>query len=207
MLNYLIIILLTIIISYLGSVQLGPVNVMVIRYSLHKHFKDALLLAVGGSLPEIIWSLIAIKGNEFISVYPDVLGIILKVSAPLFFIIGIYFFFKKDKPIPEKTIRKIYKNPLLLGFSLALFNPLLLPFWIIVLNTYQSYNIYIENASHIVLFIISTSIGAFLLLYSLIKLIEKYHEKFGEYFQKISNPITGILFIVIALIQALQLFK
>lgn len=42
--------------SFLGSLQLGPVNLAVIQKTLNKGIKLAFFLAAGGCLPEFIYS-------------------------------------------------------------------------------------------------------------------------------------------------------
>ena len=86
--------LLAFIISFWGSLQLGPVNVCVIQTALAHGKRQALMVATGGALPEIFYSTHAVWGATFINQYPQLLKIFGWVVVVLLFILGIYYFFK-----------------------------------------------------------------------------------------------------------------
>lgn len=212
-LSTIVILILTLIISFLGSVQLGPVNITVIRYAVSHQFKTALYIGLGGALPELIYSAISIKGADFLAQFPNMLTYLFWISIPLFFVIGLYFIFNAKLRIKQKDLeaepsiiksKEIIKS-ITLGFSIGIINPMLLPFWIIVLNTYHVYGLMMNSSSlEILAFIIGTGLGAFLLQYALVYLIKKYKQRFEQFILKYSNPITGWMFILLALIQLIQ---
>ncbi len=204
------ILIITLLISFVGSVQLGPVNITVIRYSVSNQFKAALLIGLGGALPELIYSSIAIKGAAFLEQFPNALNYLFWISIPLFFIVGLYFIFNPKLRIKQKDleleVEKIKSKEVLksifIGFSIGIINPMLLPFWIIVLNTYHSYGLMLDNKLlETLAFIIGTGLGAFLLQYSLVVLIKKYSQRFERLIINYSNPVTGWMFVILAIVQ------
>ncbi|MBT8326680.1 MAG: LysE family transporter, partial [Bacteroidia bacterium] len=56
------------VLSFWGSLQLGLVNVAVIETAISKGRKPAIWLAIGGVLPEIPYTLIAIYGTTYIDI-------------------------------------------------------------------------------------------------------------------------------------------
>jgi hypothetical protein len=57
-----LIFLCTTIISFMGSLQPGPLNMSVVQLSLHDNPKGALKMNVGGCIPEFVYSLLAAEG-------------------------------------------------------------------------------------------------------------------------------------------------
>ncbi len=201
--------IITLFISFIGSIQLGPVNVSVINAAVLKKYKSALYIGFGGALPELFYSTLAIQSLSFINQYHFIQEYLSYICIPLFFILGIYFLFKK----PEININidlEVHNNKskisnlksMFLGFSLGLFNPLLLPFWLMVINMYdQNQLILIHTILGKLAFVLGTAVGAFLLQYCIVKCIRMYEEKFDKYFKGYAYKITGWSFILIAIIQ------
>lgn len=214
-LSALFIFVLTAVISFGGSVQLGPVNITVIRAAIAKNYTSAIFIGLGGALPELIYAGIAIKGAEFLERFPMVLNGLFLVCIPLFILIGLYFVFfqsKKDQTISDEEVeaqkkqapRSIFKS-ILLGFSIGMINPMLLPFWMVVLSTYHSYELMLlPTGLHHLAFIIGTGFGAFLLQYLLVVLLRKYSASFEQKIKKYANPVTGWMFVVLGIIQLIN---
>lgn len=208
----LIIFLLTAFISFIGSVQLGPVNITVIRTSVQKHYTSAIFIGLGGALPELIYSAIALKGSEFLAQFPLLINTMLIICIPVFILVGIYLIYHNSKikfkdqhqlQAPKSIIKSIA-----VGFGIGLLNPMLLPFWIVVLSTYHQYELmvipsYLNNIA----FIMGTAIGAFLLQYLIVVLLKKFNEKFENTLRKYANLVTAWLFIFLGIFQLISLLK
>ncbi len=200
---------LTAFISFLGSVQLGPVNITVIRTSLQKHYKSTVFIGFGGALPELIYSAIALKGSEFLTQFPLLINTMLLICIPVFILVGIYLIFHNSKikynndvnlQAPKSIVKSIG-----LGFGIGLLNPMLLPFWMVVLSTYHQYELmviphYLTNIS----FVLGTAFGAFLLQYLLVVLLKKYNHKFENVLRKYANLVTAWMFILLGIFQLIS---
>ncbi|MFC0185922.1 LysE family transporter [Pseudarcicella hirudinis] len=57
--------LVTTIISFLGSIHPGPLNMCVIQSTLQRNLKTGILITIGGVLPEIIYGWLALRGVDF----------------------------------------------------------------------------------------------------------------------------------------------
>jgi len=135
MLNSLLILLAATFISFLGSLQLGPVNLFVINCALFESKRTAFFVAIGGCIPEFIYCALAVFANGYLLEYGGLITAIKIVFIALLIAIGITLYFKKQSTVIQKyessaakpSIKYIFK-----GFSLAILNPQLLLFWIFV---------------------------------------------------------------------------
>jgi threonine/homoserine/homoserine lactone efflux protein len=198
-------------VSFIGSLQLGPVNLFVINSVLYHHKKTAFWVAVGGCLPEFIYCGLAVYANGFLQ-QSNLFQWIFKIVFILI-LIGIGFVFllkkkgnmhfeKKSTVLPNKPFKEVLK-----GFSLAAFNPQLLPFWMFVLVYFNSIKwLQIKTIPQQISFIAGAGVGAFLLLTVLIMVVNNYKTKLlvymnSTYFYK----VLAILFFAIALQQLFSL--
>ncbi len=204
-LSIILIFILSALISFIGSLQLGPVNLAVIQAASNKRYHRALWIGLGGALSELPYSTLALGSKNALARYQAYLNNMFYFTIPIFLIVGIYFIFikKKSNWKTEAVISKTH--PVLIGLSLGIFNPMILPFWVIVLQTYHSYGIMVHtNIYEEISFILAASTGAFGLQYALSYFIERYHEKFSAWLSVWVNPITGILFIIISIMQSIR---
>ncbi|MFN8354001.1 MAG: LysE family transporter [Spirosomataceae bacterium] len=197
----------TCLVSFMGSVQLGPVNVAVIRATIQHNLRTALWLACGGCLPEILYGLLALHGVLFFQQYPFVFQLLQWSLVPVLLIAGGLLFIKKPSAQDTAITPKSRKISLTEGFVLALLNPQLVAFWTIILLNYQNYAwLNIDSWLTELAFLLGTSAGAFGILYLFACLAHHYRERL---FQRIPtqtiNQVVGGIFILIGLIQAAKL--
>ncbi len=198
-------------ISFFGSLQLGPVNLFVIDAALYKSKKAALLVAFGGVLPEIVYCSLAVLSGNFIQE-----TIFFQVYFKIFFILvlivlGFYFMLKKSKQVVlgahdfKKSERNVHYT--IKGFSLAIMNPQLLPFWVIVLGYFNtSEKLRITNFYEKISFILGSAFGAFLMLIVLMQIVLKFKDQILDKINtRIFPLILSFLFFAIAFQQIYSL--
>jgi threonine/homoserine/homoserine lactone efflux protein len=195
----------SVMISFVGSLQLGPVNLAVINTALNRGYKPALLMGLGGSLPELFYSAAAFWLADLLLDFPQVMKTVYMIIAPVFVLIGFYLVYTPTRIKEDKTVSGKSAWPLLGGFVLGSLNPMLLPFWVIVIGYLNEWGINANQHLYTQLsFILGTASGAMMLQYSLATLIIRQKEKFKEKFIRYANPVTGIAFILIGIIQFLR---
>ncbi len=207
----------TFIISFLGSVHPGPLNLSVIQTTLQKNITNALFVALGGVIPEIIYGLMAIEGVLFFERNPTIFQIMQWAVVPILLILGVLNLIKKSKKSDEESIENfkvvdlIGKYHLLAeipkGFLLSIFNPQLCPFWIVILINYQNYDyLKINGLTEKMSFVLGASIGAFALNYLYARIAESKKDLIFGYIniQKV-DIILGITFIGMAILQTIKL--
>ena len=212
MLSALLILLVSCLVSFVGSLQLGPVNLFVINSVLFNTKKAAFWVAVGGSLPEFIYCALAIYTSSFLQTSSLFLFVFKIIFILILVCIAIVFFIKKTKEIhfsnSNHNNETLTKN-FIKGFSLAALNPQLLPFWIFVEVYFNSTKLLkIQSNLHCFSFILGAGLGAFILLISLILIVTKYKAGIAKYINHIYyNKMLAILFLLIAAQQLISLIN
>ncbi len=197
--------------SFLGSLQLGIVNVSVMDTTLNKGKKAAFYLALGGSLPEILYCSLACSVGSFlldnalfINVFRVLVGIVLLfIAFRLWHTQNFSLFSTKSDDIFAKSWQNFLK-----GFGLASLNPQLLPFWLLVHISFNSHDFLVfRSYTDYIYFIVGAGLGAFILLVLLIILVHKHRKSFQEFISPTRyQKILAIIFIVIALQQLWAVF-
>jgi threonine/homoserine/homoserine lactone efflux protein len=221
-----LIFLITFFISFIGSIHPGPLNLSVIQTTLQKGLVVALLMALGGVIPEIIYGYLAVEGVMIFEKYPVVFNLMQWVVMPILLGLGIQQIIVSRQPkkeiISSKTTlgastreastRKISKAVFtrevsIRGFFLSLFNPQLLPYWMVILVNYQNYSfLKISDLSDKILFVLGTSTGAFALNYVYAYIAYKQRERVFKYInQNRFEQIIGWTFVLMGLLQGVKL--
>ncbi len=194
-------------ISFLGSVHPGPVNLSVIQTALTRGKKPALLLALGGSLPEIFYATIAISGLQFLQQNLQVFEYFRWAVIPLLAIMGLVLLLNKPKEIVQQTSQPANYRFFSKGLALSFFNPQILPYWLAFSISFQSNEwLSLETFTQKTAFVIGTSTGAYLLnaLYAYVA-----YQKRASILQFFNvnwiDKFTGISLLAMAIWQFLEL--
>ena len=206
-----IIFLASTLVSFIGSLQLGPVNLFVINATLNDSKKSSFYIAFGGCIPEFIYCSIAIFSYNFLQLNECFFFLFNFSFLTILLIIGLIFFFKKNEETFPKQKSLGNTKPILLflkGFSLAALNPQLLPFWIYVQLQFNSVKpLRIISNLNKISFVIGAGIGSLLLLVCFIFAVTKYKETFLKYLNnKHYYKVLSLLFLILASHQIWLLF-
>ena len=194
----------TLVISFVGSIQLGPLNIAVIQATVKHNFRAGVLVSIGGALPEFLFSAIAIyfasffRNNPIIEKYSGIATIIFFAGF------GLYYLFSENDDINFSETTGQQNNHLLKGFSLSAINPQLAIFWFlysIIIDNYLKVN---DIASKVV-FVVGAGMGAFLILYLFAYISYRNRSLLTRIFTQYPiNKYTGILFLVLSFVQFLK---
>jgi threonine/homoserine/homoserine lactone efflux protein len=193
----------TLIVSMIGSLQIGPISILVMYTTINYNLKAALRVAFFGILPEFIYSLVAFFGYAYLSQKPETLKILEVGIIPLFLLFGIFNFYKKNKDNATKEFPDVSETAFR-AFKYGIFNPMLISFWILSLLLLGNY-VNIQSPAQITAFWLATGTGGFLtkLTFSLLTLA--FREKVFMVFKRFSiNKIIGVLFVLVAIIQSIK---
>jgi threonine/homoserine/homoserine lactone efflux protein len=205
--------------SFWGSLQLGLVNGAVIQTTLVKGAKPALALAIGGVIPEIPYTLIALFGTEFLetlSIHDEWIGVGVGV---IMLLLGIYYYFKTYK-VDEDPVKKNLNSrtgSFFKGFALASLNPQLIFFWsgMIALIKTKSLSISPDGSTLVnfegsswldpkICFALGAACGALVILVIYIVLARKYRDKISMEIGTKINKIVGLFFAMVGLYSILK---
>lgn len=203
-----LIFLLTFFISFVGSIHPGPLNLSVIQVTLKKGLGIGLLVALGGVIPEIIYGYLAVEGVMIFEQYPTVFTIMQWAVVPILLVLGyLQINSSKTNKTEIKNVESNHINSVGKGFFLSLFNPQLLPYWIVILVNYQNYELLkINTLTDKLFFVLGTSTGAFALNYVYSYIAYKQRERIFKYLnQNRFEQIIGWTFILMGLLQGIKL--
>ncbi|PBQ30565.1 hypothetical protein CNR22_01855 [Sphingobacteriaceae bacterium] len=185
MISLLLIFIFSGLVSFLGSLQLGPVNLFVINSVVYQSKRTAYCVAIGGCIPEFIYCGLAVFANSYLLEHKSLIFLLKIVFIIMLILVGFIFYFKKQSPIAlqnetsstEQAIQAIFK-----GFSLAVLNPQLLPFWVFIQIYFNSIPfLQIKSNFEKFSYILGSGVGAFMLLAFFIHIVNKYREKVLKY--------------------------
>jgi threonine/homoserine/homoserine lactone efflux protein len=180
-------------ISFVGSIQIGAVSMAVIQTTLSRNRSAGIWVALGGSIPEFIFSFIALKGLLFLQHNQSIIDWLNILIIPIFLLLGLFSLFQKDFDFAK-------------GFSLGMINPQLLPFWFFSL-VYISKYFSINTLSAKIAFVLGTGAGAFAILVVFAQLTHRYHLSIRKVLKNYPiNRLMAFVFIGLALIQAIKIF-
>ena len=193
------------IVSFLGSVQLGLVNVQVILTAINQGFNKGSLVALGGSIPELFFCFLAFVIHEKFENSSVVSTLIPILSIPLLAGWGFYLYFKPATPIHKKENKfkkyGLFSSGLFLGFL----NPMLLAFWILYIQVAKTWNLNLHYTLHKLAFILGASFGAFCILLTFAFLGHTFRNHIIKFLGDNIRKIAGILLFFMAFIQAIKL--
>lgn len=150
----------TLLISFLGSLPFGPINLVMIDTTLKNSLRAGFWFSVAAALVEMGQSLVALHGttwlNQSIQNSPW-----LKIAGFIIFsILGLLFLLKKDKDTTPTHHTASQRGFFVKGLIVALLNPQAIPFWIIILAYLQSAQISTVNSQSSTANILSFAVGA-----------------------------------------------
>ena len=197
--------------SFIGSLQLGPVNLFVIDTTLNKNKASAYCVAFGGMIPEFIYCTMAVYFGTFFTDNPTIFIAFKVLLIVILAVVGVVFFFKKHRsPTIESEQKKKTSSKIkyfLKGFTLAALNPQLLPYWLVVMVYFNSIKL-LEFKSEFdqIAFIFGSGLGAMILLIFIIVTIKKFKIEILRYLNnKFYFKAIGMLFFAISLQQLFTL--
>ncbi|MEI7979718.1 MAG: LysE family transporter [Bacteroidota bacterium] len=192
-------------ISFVGSIQPGPVNLAVLSSSLQQKYRNAIFVAVGGSWPEFVFCFIALKAANFVIQWEQYFVYFQVLIILLLLIIAIYLWFNKKSVIAKSTNKKGF----ILGSFLAIINPQLILFWTTIItyihiNKLFNINLF-ENNKMLIFFAVGASFGAFVLHLLLIYLSKVYIKLPINTFFAFADKTIAIIFVILAIIQTINI--
>lgn len=192
----------TLAISYIATIPPGPLSLFVVHTTLQKNIKIALWVTLGGVLCESTYAYLAIEGIMLFDKYPKLDFWINWAIIFILLLVGTSTFLQKTTDIKNEqiTINGRFVS-FLKGISLSLFNPALLPFWVVVLLEFKNYEfLLINSVTEKVSFVLGAGTGTFLLVYTYSIIAEKKRNIVFNYLTDDRlNKLIGGIFISLAI--------
>lgn len=193
--------------AIIGALPLGASNIIVINTTLKHNTKDALKIIVSAGFAELILSFYAMHCNTVVQNFIVKNQWFQITIAFILLCVGGYLFFKKRNDTISKK-RRLLKYKYLVGFLSGVLNPPVLVYWLVAIG-FINESIYMlslqSSVAVLLLFFIGIYCGKVLTLYMYCKFSMTIKNKVQN-ITHITNKVTGILLIVIAMINTVKIY-
>lgn len=189
-------------VSFLGSIPLGNMNMIATTISVQEGFKNAWKYGVGIAIIEIIYLRVALTGMDWVATHKVVFTVLSWITVTLFLVLGVITLIRarKEKESKKGALIDNKVDRFFLGVSLSALNPVQIPFWFtwsislvktgVLQTTNANYNFFTIGAG------CGTLAGIALYIHGGKWVIKKLGAN-----NRTLNYIMGLVFIVAALIQ------
>jgi threonine/homoserine/homoserine lactone efflux protein len=194
-------------VSFLGSLPLGTLNIAAMQISITDGVIAALMFSVGSLLVEIVYVRLSLVAMDWVRKQERLFKILEWVTLAIVVALAVSSFYAALHPSVEKNIILSSTLPrFVLGLVMSAVNPVQIPFWFgwstvlftkkILLPRKDHYNIYIIGIG------LGTLIGNCVFIFGGLLIAAKINNN-----QHILNWIIGSIFAITALIQLWRIFK
>lgn len=196
--------LIAFVISAIGSIPIGLITLNIAQKTIEKGEKAGWQVALGATIMEFIYTVVALYGLDIFSIKNDWNGYIQVGSAILFIALGIYYWTKKIKPL-DAPLTSRQTIDFLQGILVGTLNLLVIPFWLFIGIWLTSNGMIFHQTSLILSFSLGSALGALLTFVGYIK-GSSYLIKKSERLVKYTNRVIGALFLLLGIIQIIRFF-
>ncbi len=196
-------------ISFLGSLPIGTLNLTAFYIASKQGTYDAIWFALAVVLVELVVVRITLWGDTRINLDKGKLKYLLPVGALFLIYLALSTFFSSSSPLQAEDGNNLFPaihSTFLLGLLLSSLNPMHIPFWMSwnrVLSSrnslargWKSYTSYISGIG------MGSMIGLFIFIFAGHYLFQNYDQ-----YDRILNLVLGLLYMAFALYLFILFFK
>lgn len=153
------------IVSYIGSIPPGTINVSVMQLAILKKRRAAIFFAFAASSVEFIYAGITVQFHIFLNNNPTISSYFQIITAIALIGLGLFNIFSKSTSASVKVDTRITgRHGFLRGIILGLLNPMTIPFWLAI-TTYLENDNWIDVEGYgFWMYLVGLSVGTFCLL-------------------------------------------
>ncbi|HEY5123107.1 MAG TPA: LysE family transporter [Ignavibacteria bacterium] len=144
-LNSILFVLGAFVMGFFAAIPIGASQIEIAKRALNGYIYSALMIAVGTTLSDTMYGIIAFFGIAPFLNEPIVIAIFRLINSIILIILGIWAILgskvKEDKKNLSQELLKKKKIAFITGFSLALTNPMIMLWWLIGLHFFISVGI------------------------------------------------------------------
>lgn len=194
-------------VSFLGSLPLGTLNIAAMQISISSGVTAAMLFSVGSLIAEIIYVRISLVAMDWVRKQDRILKALEWVTLLIVTALAIFSFYAALHPKVEKNM--VLDSPLpkiILGFVMSAVNPVQIPFWFGWSTVLFSKKILLPRNDHYNTYILGIGLGTFignaLFIFGGLLIASKINNN-----QHILNWVIGGIFALTALIQLWKILR
>ncbi|MEO7311530.1 MAG: LysE family transporter [Chitinophagaceae bacterium] len=194
-------------ISALGTLPLGTLNIAAMQISVSEGLRPALLFAFAATLVEIIYVRISLVGMDWVRKQKKLLKWLDWIALTIVLALAIGSFYAASQPSHVKNVfLQNHMNRFLLGLLMSAINPVQIPFWFGWSTVLFTKNILEPKPAQYNLYIIGIGLGSLIGLGVFVfggkLLVDKLNTN-----QHLLNYIIGGVFAVTALLQLIKILR
>ncbi|MHA7942775.1 LysE family translocator [Formosa sp. 3Alg 14/1] len=208
--NITLIFFLGFIVSLVGVIPPGLLNMTAAKISLKEGANRGMFFSIGACVVVLIQTFIAVIFARFLTQRPDVVDVLQRVALVLFILLSVYFFFiaKGDGDVESTDAPDIRskKSRFFQGMLMSALNMFPIPFQAYMSVTLASFGWLTFEQSDILSYVFGAATGSFVMLYMYMFFFDKIQsQRFKS--QKNMNRLIGTITAVVALATLFQVIK
>lgn len=195
-------------ISFLGSLPLGTLNVSAMQIGIQENLKNAIRFSLGVALVEILYVRLSLTGIDWVIEHEMLFNVLQWITVFIFIILAVSSFLiaRKKNETKKNILLNNNMNRFWLGITMSAVNPVQIPFWFIwstylitnkvLLPTEMEFNVYTAGIG------IGTLSGLAIFIFAGKWAMNKMNAS-----QRWLNIFVGIIFLVSAVVQFYKVVK
>ena len=195
--------LIGLVVSFVGSIPPGTLNILVLQLGLENRIKTALRFALAVALVEYPYAWIAVEFEQWITSSPLVLQNFQLTGATVMTTIGAFSLWSARKPSDFSV--KFQQSGFRRGLVLSILNPQAIPFWI-ALTAYLKIEgwIVLDTTARLHSYVFGTSVGVMILLSILALMARKVSATFQT--SRLLRMVPGAILLFLGVIGLTKYF-
>jgi threonine/homoserine/homoserine lactone efflux protein len=194
-------------VSFLGSLPLGTLNIAAMQIAVTDGITSAMLFSLGSLLVEIIYVRISLVAIDWIRKQEKILKVLEYVTLLIVLALAASSFYAALHPGVQKNVVLSSSLPkFVLGMMMCAVNPVQIPFWFGWSTVLFTKKLLLPKNSHYNSYIIGIGIGTFIgnliFIFGGMLIANKIHNN-----QDILNWVIGGIFAVTAVLQLIKILR
>jgi len=194
-------------VSFLGSLPLGTLNIAAMQISISEGVLSAILFSVGSLLVEVIYVRLSLVAMDWVTKQEKLFRILEWVTLLIVVALAVSSFYAAMHPTHSKNIILSSRLPkLLLGMVMCAVNPVQIPFWFGWSTVLFTKKILLPRKDHYNAYIVGIGLGTFIgnavFIFGGLLIASKINDN-----QHILNWVIGGIFAVTAVIQVWRMWR
>lgn len=182
-------------------------NMTSVKISVERGKYNAIKFALGVSTIVLLQAYGAVLFTKYLNNNPDFIVTLQKIAVVIFAFLSVYFY-RENRKVNKNTadFTQKCKDTFVIGLFLSALNMFSIPFYYGIITVLMNIGLLQLSQNNILLFVIGSAIGTFIILYlypNLAKIIPVKSKKYSHKLNLVLSVLTGVL----ALVTFIELFE
>lgn len=172
--------ILAFVVSYLGSIPPGTINISVMQLSILRKHRAALFFSLAATLVEFCYAGMTIQFQLYLNTHTNTAVYFRVITALVLIVMGLWNMFSSVSPKEVNVDTKLTgRYGFLRGVILGLLNPMTIPFWLAITTYLENDGLVDISGLGFWIYLVGLSSGTFCLLLS-VNALGKRFSKIAE---------------------------